>query len=125
MGLSSRIARPGPKPISSTRSPIRLYQDTGFTVAEIARLISATSGDRRAWGRLAERKVAELDARIPDAERAKQLITHALSCPHGDLLDCLNFRAALDAQLGLGRTRDSRRLHGDAPRRRRQPASLP
>jgi DNA-binding transcriptional MerR regulator len=78
---------------------IRLCQDAGFTLAEIGRLLAAWSRGRRAWRRLAERKIAELDARIADAQRAKKLITHALECPHRDLLACPNFRSALEAHL--------------------------
>jgi DNA-binding transcriptional MerR regulator len=78
---------------------IRLCQDAGFTLAEIGRLLAAWSRGSRAWGRLAERKIAELDARIADAQRAKKLITHALECPHRDLLACPNFRSALEAHL--------------------------
>jgi DNA-binding transcriptional MerR regulator len=78
---------------------IRLYQDAGFTLAEIGRLLAATSRGRPAWDRLAERKVAELDTRIADAQRAKKLIKHALECEHRDLLACPNFRTALEAQL--------------------------
>jgi hypothetical protein len=48
---------------------------------------------------VAERKIAELDARIADTQRAKTLIEHALKCPHRDLLTCPNFRAALEDQL--------------------------
>jgi DNA-binding transcriptional MerR regulator len=78
---------------------IRLYQQAGFTLAEVGRLLAARSGGRRAWDRLAESKVAELDARIADAQRAKRLIEHALECPHRDLLTCPNFRSALEAHL--------------------------
>jgi DNA-binding transcriptional MerR regulator len=78
---------------------IRLYQDAGFTLAEIRRLLATTGRGRGAWSRLAERKIAELDARIADAQRAKKLITHGLKCPHPELLDCPNFRSALQAHL--------------------------
>jgi DNA-binding transcriptional MerR regulator len=79
---------------------IRLYQDAGFTLAEIGRLLAATtSRGRPAWEELAERKVAELDTRLADAQRAKKLIKHALKCEHRDLLACPSFRAALEAQL--------------------------
>ncbi len=80
---------------------IRLCQDAGFTLAEIGRLLAAWSRGGRTWDRLAERKIAELDARIADAQRAKKLINHALECPHRDLLACPNFRPALEAQLEL------------------------
>jgi DNA-binding transcriptional MerR regulator len=78
---------------------IRLYQDAGFTLAEIGQLLAPASGGRRVWDHLAERKIAELDARIADAQRAKKLVEHALACPYPDLLTCPNFRTALNAQL--------------------------
>jgi DNA-binding transcriptional MerR regulator len=82
---------------------IRLYQDAGFTLAEIGQLLAATGRGRRDWGRLAERKIAELDTRIADAQRARKLVEHALECPHRDLLACPNFRSALDARLERAR----------------------
>jgi DNA-binding transcriptional MerR regulator len=78
---------------------IRLCQNAGFTLAEIGRLLAARSWGRRGWGHLAERKIAELDARIADAQRAKKLINHALECPHRDFLACPRFRSVLEAQL--------------------------
>jgi DNA-binding transcriptional MerR regulator len=78
---------------------IRLYQDAGFTLEEIGRLLAARSQGRRGWGHMAERKIAELDARIADAQQAKKLIEHALNCPHPDLLTCPNFRSALEDHL--------------------------
>jgi DNA-binding transcriptional MerR regulator len=78
---------------------IRLYQDAGFTLAEIGQLLAATRRGRREWSRLAERKIAELDTRIADARRARELVKHALECPHRDLLTCPNFRSALEAHL--------------------------
>jgi DNA-binding transcriptional MerR regulator len=101
VGLLSPAERIGQRrhyqPSSAERvALIRLCQDAGFTLAEIGRLLEGWS---RAWGRLAERKIAELDARIADAQRAKELITHALECPHRDLFACPNFRSALEAHL--------------------------
>jgi DNA-binding transcriptional MerR regulator len=78
---------------------IRLYQDAGFTLAEIGQLLAAGSRGRRAWDRLVERKLDELDARITDAQRAKKLIEHGLECPHRDLFTCPKFRSALEAHL--------------------------
>lgn len=80
---------------------IRLYQDAGFTLAEIRMMVATVSRGRHAWRGLAERKIAELEARIAEAERAKDLIEHGLDCPHEDLLACPNFRAALRPRLGL------------------------
>ena len=102
LGLLSPAGRAGGRrhyrPSSAERvALIRLCQDAGFTLAEICRLLD---GWGRAWGDLAGRKVAELDARIANARRAKELITHALECPHSDLFACPNFRSALEAHLG-------------------------
>ena len=101
VGLLSPAGRVGGRrhyqPSSAERvALIRLCQDAGFTLAEIGRLLDGWS---RAWGRLAERKIAELDARIADARRAKTLITRALECPHRDLFACPNFRSALESHL--------------------------
>lgn len=81
---------------------VRLYQDAGFTLKEIRQLLAAGSLRPASWTPLAERKIAELDARIAEAQRAKSLLTHALGCPHRDLLTCPNFRAALQARLEAG-----------------------
>jgi DNA-binding transcriptional MerR regulator len=104
VGLLSPAERVGQRrhypPSSAERvALIRLCQDAGFTLAEIGRLLAAWSRGSRAWSRLAERKIAELDARIAEAQRAKKMITHALECPHRDHLACPNFRSALEASL--------------------------
>jgi DNA-binding transcriptional MerR regulator len=78
---------------------IRLCQQAGFTLAEIRDVLAARSHGRQAWTHLAERKIAELDARILDARRAKKLIGHALECSHHDLLACPHFRSTLKTQL--------------------------
>lgn len=101
IGLLSPAGRVGQRrhypPSSAERvALIRLCQDAGFTLAEIGRLLDDWS---RAWAGLAGRKVAELDARIADAQRAKELIARALECPHRDLFACPNFRSVLEAHL--------------------------
>ena len=88
-----------PPSVAERVALVRLYQDAGFTLAEIGRMLAVRSQGRRGWGDLAERKIAELDARIADAQQARTLIKHALECPHDDLLACPSFRSALEAQL--------------------------
>jgi DNA-binding transcriptional MerR regulator len=88
-----------PPSVAERVALVRLYQDAGFTLEEIGRMLAARSQGRRGWGDLAERKIAELDARIADAQQARTLIKHALECPHDDLLACPSFRSALEAQL--------------------------
>ena len=104
IGLLSAAARAGGRRHYEESSAervalIRLYQDAGFTLAEIGRLLAAGTPERRSWTQLAEHKIAELDARIADAQQAKKLIEHALKCTHRDLLTCPNFRAALEDHL--------------------------
>ena len=104
VGLLSSAGRAGGRrhyqPSSTERvALIRLCQEAGFTLAEIGRLLAAWGRGDGDWGSLAERKTAELDARIANARRAKTLINHALECPHRDLLACPNFRSAIEAQL--------------------------
>jgi MerR family redox-sensitive transcriptional activator SoxR len=77
---------------------IRLCHSSGFTLAEIHRLL-AGSGIRRAWVALARQKVRELEGRIHDARRAKELLEHALACPSPNLLTCPKFRASVRAHL--------------------------
>ena len=107
IGLLPPTERAGGKrhypPASAERLAfVRLCQDAGFTLKEIRQLLAARSRQRGSWSRLAERKIAELDARIAEAQRAKDLLEHALNCPHDDLLTCPNFRAALQARLDAG-----------------------
>jgi DNA-binding transcriptional MerR regulator len=102
IGLLPPAERAGGKrrypPSSAERlALVRLYQDAGFTLKEIRQLLA-----RASFGPLAERKIAELDARIAEARRAKKLLEHALGCPHRDLLTCPSFRAALQARLEAG-----------------------
>ena len=104
LGLLPPAERAGGKrhypPASAERiGLVRLYQDAGFTLKEIRQLLAAGSRRGASWTALAERKIAELDARIAEAEDAKRLLTHALDCPHRDLVTCPNFRAALQARL--------------------------
>jgi DNA-binding transcriptional MerR regulator len=78
---------------------VRLYREAGFTLKEIRQLLATGIRSRRRWNQHAERKIDELDARIAEAQQAKQLLEHALNCSHRDLLTCPRFRAALEARL--------------------------
>jgi DNA-binding transcriptional MerR regulator len=107
IGLLPPAERAGGKrhypPASAERLAfVRLCQDAGFTLREIRQLLAEGSRRRASWNRIAERKIAELDARIAEAQGAKNLLQHALDCPHRDLLTCPRFRAALQARLEPG-----------------------
>ncbi|HEX8854679.1 MAG TPA: MerR family transcriptional regulator [Thermoleophilaceae bacterium] len=107
IGLLPPADRAGGKrhysPASAERlALVRLYQYAGFTLKEIRKLLAAGSRRGASWTSLAEHKIAELDARIAEAQRAKDLLEHVLNCPHHDLLTCPNFRAAFQARLEAG-----------------------
>jgi MerR family redox-sensitive transcriptional activator SoxR len=78
---------------------IRLCQDAGFTLREIQQLVQAKSRRRATWNQLAKHKLVQLDARIAQAHKAKNLLMHALTCPNPDLLTCPKFQAELAARL--------------------------
>jgi MerR family redox-sensitive transcriptional activator SoxR len=107
IGLLSPAGRAGQQRLYEESSAerlalIRLYQDAGFTLAEIGQLLAASSRGRRGWAQLAELKIAELDNRIAEAQRARNLVKHALACSHSDLLACPNFRTEVGARLDRG-----------------------
>lgn len=81
---------------------VRLCQDAGFTLSEIRDFVRHKNRAGREWSHLAERKIRELDTRIDDAQRAKQLLQHALDCSSPSLFECPNFQSAVAARLISG-----------------------
>lgn len=70
---------------------IAVAKQAGFTVAEIKRLLGgfarrAPPGER--WRSLAERKLAELDQRIAEAERMKRVLGVVMRCECPTFEDC-------------------------------------
>lgn len=105
IGLLPPAERSGGKrhypPASAERlALVRLCQDAGFTLKQIGQLLAEGTRRGPTWNRLVDGKIAELDARISEAQRAKNLLEHSLDCPHRDFATCPNFRAALQARLG-------------------------
>ena len=78
---------------------IRLCQDAGFTLAEIADLLRVRGRRKAAWARMAREKIGQLEARIAETQRAKALLEHGLRCPAPDPMTCPRFQAQLRARL--------------------------
>jgi MerR family copper efflux transcriptional regulator len=78
---------------------VLLLRDLGFTLAEIARLLTEPPRRRATWEALARSKVNELDRLIDDARTARTALIHALDCPKGDLAACPTFWSIVDARL--------------------------
>ena len=78
---------------------ILLLQDAGFTLAEQKALAASRGVATDEWRHLAERKLAELDEQIAQAQAAREAIEHALHCPQEDILECPTFRSFVSARL--------------------------
>ncbi|HYQ62648.1 MerR family transcriptional regulator [Actinophytocola sp.] len=61
---------------------ILILRDAGFTLREVKVIVTErTVGEDRVWRELAQRKLAELDERIAQAQAARTAIVHGLACP--------------------------------------------
>jgi len=78
---------------------ILLLRDAGYTLRDLKPLIAAHSHAEDSWRELAQRKLAELDQRITQAQAARTLIAHALACPHDDIRACPNRTNVIAARL--------------------------
>lgn len=67
---------------------IGFWQQSGFTVKEMARLLGASGGSVADAKHLAEERIGELDRLIEQATAVKEFLTHVLSCEHDQLGDC-------------------------------------
>jgi MerR family redox-sensitive transcriptional activator SoxR len=78
---------------------ILLLRDVGFSLAEQKALMASRAVALDDWQRLARRKLAELDDQIAKAQAAREVIDHALRCPHDDIVECPNFASVIAARL--------------------------
>jgi DNA-binding transcriptional MerR regulator len=60
-------------------------QRAGFSLAEIGELLHASAGRRR---RMTEAKIAAIDVRMREAERARAVLANSLRCDCERLEDC-------------------------------------
>jgi DNA-binding transcriptional MerR regulator len=70
---------------------IHLAKSAGFTVAEVKRLqggFARRTPPGKRWRALAESKLAELDARIAEAERMKRVLRAVVRCECPTFTDC-------------------------------------
>lgn len=71
---------------------IRMWQDSGFTLGEIADLL-AERHDLAEWKELVHRKIAELAVLEDQIERSRAQLEHALQCKAEDWATCPTMRA--------------------------------
>ena len=80
-------------------SVIALCQEVGFTITEIGELLGHRKGGRERWRRLAERKLAEIDAHIEKAHATRRLLQETLACGCGDPTSCDMITGATERRL--------------------------
>jgi DNA-binding transcriptional MerR regulator len=78
---------------------ILLLRDVGYTLSEVRAFIPARTSADDQWRELHQRKLAELDHRIAQAQTAREAIAHGLACPHDNIHDCPNFARLVQARL--------------------------
>ncbi|NUS01088.1 MAG: MerR family transcriptional regulator [Nonomuraea sp.] len=91
---------------------VLLLRDVGFTLREVKAFVASRTPGGDGWREMYERKLAELDQRIAQAQVARTAIAHGLACPHKNIFECSNFANGVTALLT-----GSRRSPWRAPRR--------
>lgn len=93
LGLLGNVARTGSgyRQYSAadvhTLQFIRRSRDLGFSMAEIAELVGLWQSRRRSSAsvkRIAEKHLADLDARIESMQAMRRTLGHLIHCCHGD-----------------------------------------
>lgn len=69
-------------------------QAAGFTLAQIARFLTASPGDAELRERMAE-KARDLDQDIARLTRMRDSLEHAATCSHTPLVECPEFKARI------------------------------
>jgi MerR family redox-sensitive transcriptional activator SoxR len=92
VGLITSVAREGGRrqydpSVLRRLAVIALLQEAGFTIAEVARLLDAGTGDDT-WRRMAEQKLAELDAHLARVATAREVLVAAVECDCSGLDTC-------------------------------------
>src|SRR5262249_61965122 len=78
---------------------VLLLRGVGFTLREVKAFLASRSLEGDGWRELYQRKLAELDQRIAQAQVARTAIAHGLVCPHEDLFECAKFTSGIAALL--------------------------
>ena len=71
---------------------LRLLQEAGLTLADIRRFREERAVTPRSWHSLVVEKLTDVERQIAALEHARDLLTHASTCRHDDLLACPGFR---------------------------------
>jgi DNA-binding transcriptional MerR regulator len=78
---------------------LRLLQEVGLTLADIRRFREERAITPRSWHTLVADKLTDVERQIAALEHARDLLTHASTCHHDDLLACPGFQQWFAAYL--------------------------
>jgi MerR family redox-sensitive transcriptional activator SoxR len=93
---------------------VRLSQRAGFSLAEIRTLFHGFDGrvpPAARWRRLAERKMAELDATIAAAQQMRRTLQSEMRCGCADLDECARCLSTAGSVTDPPAAPDTRRVH--------------
>ena len=71
---------------------LRLLQEVGLPLADIRRFREERAVTPRSWHRLVAEKLTDVERQIAALEHARDLLSHASTCHHDDLLTCPGFQ---------------------------------
>jgi DNA-binding transcriptional MerR regulator len=71
---------------------LRLLQEVGLTLADIRRLREERAVTPRSWHTFVAAKLTDVERQIASLEHARDLLAHASTCHHDDLLACPGFQ---------------------------------
>jgi MerR family transcriptional regulator, redox-sensitive transcriptional activator SoxR len=86
-----RIYRPD---MLSRLAFVALAREVGFTVPEIAALVSGHGNDKERWREMAERKLGEIDLQLESLQAMKRLLRAAAACECSGVDACEVIEAA-------------------------------
>ena len=93
---------------------VQLAQDAGFTLAEVRMLISGFDGSTPAsarWQTMARQKLVDVEERIEQARRMREVLQCLLQCKCDKLSECVAARAEALAMAGEFASTPRRRVH--------------
>ena len=85
---------------------LRLLQEVGLTLADIRRFREERAITPRSWHTLVADKLTDVERQIAALEHARDLLSHASTCHHDDLLACPGFQEWFAAYLATFPSRE-------------------
>lgn len=76
-----------------------LLRDVGFSLSEQKKIMATRAEAPGDWRRFAQRKLAELDDQIANAQAARDVIEHGLRCRHASVWECPRARRLIAGRL--------------------------